>query len=793
MADPATLSVWAAMAALRSDVRRGRANSIAMEHLLIAVARVMHGVMHPRWRLAFLGVAGAIVLSWFRSAVQRWAAVRALARRRNLCLSSSLEGSSVRQAAPFRTRWRRGWLGWIAEPPDRWRGACPSCKRPIEAQLWEPWEPDPPEREAIGRFAYVITLWGSSADYILGALVLGESLRRTQSRHFRVCLHTGDVPADLINLLSELWECRLVEHIDACTDKLSFQDSVPHRFDHVFTKLRAMQLTEFEKVLMMDIDLIVTSNIDHLFNLKAPAALRRGMNDSRWPLRTGDFIDGRAFFGGADVGSKWSWGQGTGINAGVMLLQPNANVFQDMLREISEPAHPSHVRGNGPEQDYLSRYWADAPWTNIGVEYNYQLHQMFFALHPKWARSSDRATLLTKPGAIKVVHFSGVPDAKPWHRVLDPKWADFWPDRSRDAEYTTLFADEFLGHWLWIRKDRATWESVPSHQQRSEMQDLQLGPDGEIYQKSWDADGEQKRVEVPPAVAQGAMAFLSSALSLWFDCFQDLEQTLGARLERALAPRRLAVHTGAPGTPRLPQEGRSSGGTGSPGDRSDAVARQRTAQVGTAGESGQSEAAFQWKRHNSWLVEQPQDPMHKLTVACGAMEGRPFVYFCECGVETYSERDDPELVGIIAKVAGPHCARHFQMPSVGAGSGEPSRTEDELQEALAPVHLWVDSVPFGAAVMVAVVGLDTRSLAPALEALSLVGVPQGLPPEACTAIAALGVRRNPAVTERTGFSPGFFGDRRSNASHRPRPNTGHAWQACHASSDIAYATMPFRI
>lgn len=98
-------------------------------------------------------------------------------------------------------------------------------------------------------------------------------------------------------------------------------------------------------------------------------------------LHSGDSLDGSAFFMGQDD-STWSWGQGTGknlasslsfvtatvtvysksshgsecscvvgINAGVMLLQPNQWVFNDMLAELSEPNHPEHCVGNGPEQE----------------------------------------------------------------------------------------------------------------------------------------------------------------------------------------------------------------------------------------------------------------------------------------------------------------------------------------------------------------------------------------------------------------------------------------------------------
>ena len=39
-------------------------------------------------------------------------------------------------------------------------------------------------------------------------------------------------------------------------------------------------------------------------------------------------------------------------------------------------------------------------------------------------------TLLHVSPAQPQVHYSGKPTAKPWHRVLDPRWKDFWPSRS---------------------------------------------------------------------------------------------------------------------------------------------------------------------------------------------------------------------------------------------------------------------------------------------------------------------------------------------------------------------------
>ena len=85
------------------------------------------------------------------------------------------------------------------------------------------------------------------------------------------------------------------------------------------------------------------------------------------------------FFRGA--ADKYPWGQGGGINAGCMLLAPSPADFKQMVNEIAGESHPEHVSCAGPEQDYLSRYWASC-WTHIGAEQNFKLHHIYFALSP---------------------------------------------------------------------------------------------------------------------------------------------------------------------------------------------------------------------------------------------------------------------------------------------------------------------------------------------------------------------------------------------------------------------------
>jgi len=304
-----------------------------------------------------------------------------------------------------------------------WSSWCPCCKRPIDISVcadhtytWEIERSLTPPRTP--RYAYAASLWGASPGYVLGALVLGQAIRRRGSKHDLVLMHTDELPASSRRLLSQVWSLKPVQYITADANLFHTMGT---RFDGVFTKLHALGLVEYTKVLMLDLDLAILQNVDELFELPAPAALHRGGTS----LPHGSRIDGRRFFAGEtlDEGSgAYVWGQCGGINAGVMLLEPSLELHQRALQEVSLTVHPERIPGAGPEQDYLSRLFAPS-WTHISVIYNYQLHHVFFALENLVAHivsgeadenpwTPERIELDTED--IHIVHFSG--EVKMWDR-----------------------------------------------------------------------------------------------------------------------------------------------------------------------------------------------------------------------------------------------------------------------------------------------------------------------------------------------------------------------------------------
>jgi len=572
------------------------------------------------------GTEGLRSLLWLRCLSRRW-----------LRLSSPCEGAACHRIT----------LG----ADGAWHGFCPVCKRPIEAECALP-----PLKAARGApkargCAYVVALWGSSPGYVLGAMVLARSLRTVGARHELVLLHTANVPADALRLLSQAgWKPQAVEAVQGVSELYNHGEP---RFQGVFTKLRALGLLEYAKVLCLDIDTLALGSMDELFELPAPAANARGPQDD---YRHGDGIDGSCFFLGG-TGTRKSWGQCWGINAGVMLLRPSEADLQQTLLEVLDPRHPSHVQGNGPEQDYLSRYWADS-WTHIGVEYNFQLHQMYHVLHPRGfqdARLQLMQRFVADPSrsGIHLVHYSGA--LKPWSRVLDEEYASD-PGPQCDERFLRATLESFNGYWLWVLRDE---EAV---RQQGPREGIALGADGRLHWLAGEALGAE--VEIPECRAHAAEALVAHSLRRWQEAYRALEAELGSPgLAREVAR---ACET-ASGSAK-PKVGDSS--------------------LGLSG----------WRCSGGWWLEQPV--LQQASALAGCVP-EPFVTFsvrCHALVHEHGAL----ALGV----------RLLAVPAEGC-SIEPS--DGDLAR-------WAASVPPGALVFAAFVRAAQEATAAALSALAAAGV-----------------------------------------------------------------------
>eukprot|EP00931_Biecheleriopsis_adriatica_P043612 TRINITY_DN24928_c0_g1_i2.p1 TRINITY_DN24928_c0_g1~~TRINITY_DN24928_c0_g1_i2.p1 ORF type:complete len:294 (+),score=41.09 TRINITY_DN24928_c0_g1_i2:1972-2853(+) len=149
-----------------------------------------------------------------------------------------------------------------------------------------------------------------------------------------------------------------------------------------------------------------------------------------------------------------------------------------MYRDAKCKSHPAHIAGNGPEQDYLSRFFAarrDCQWHHIDVTWNYQLHHVPFSLERllQWRkrmqdaqREISQADAEWRPRRMQLtdqeignVHYSG--DVKLWHMLLRTSATE---DRRRSVDHAPAQSEarerdyrEFAHHLLSDQHSYALW------------------------------------------------------------------------------------------------------------------------------------------------------------------------------------------------------------------------------------------------------------------------------------------------------------------------------------------------
>lgn len=321
---------------------------------------------------------------------------------------------------------------------------CPWCRRPLKISTTphlhrvdeSPMLVD--QNANRDRCAYTTLLYGPQChEYFMGALVLGWGLRQYGGAvAHRVLLHTSDVPAPYLQALAASgWQCKEVPYLSSIARNL-FHNYWKSRFIDVFTKLRALQLTEFDKVLLLDLDMLVRSagetktqeqtlaGIESLFDLEPPAAHKRGP-----PIpQHGDRVSYAQLWSHPERRKSSGWfeaipchQQGSGINAGVMLLRPDAAVFASMEAEVRDWNHPEHYATYMPEQEYLSRFYGTFDkWSHVDCRFNFEVDKNERVPHD-FTEAHEKIRRAGHIGAV-VLHYSGT-HVKPWNLIFQKKGA----------------------------------------------------------------------------------------------------------------------------------------------------------------------------------------------------------------------------------------------------------------------------------------------------------------------------------------------------------------------------------
>ena len=293
-------------------------------------------------------------------------------------------------------------------------------------------------REAPKRCAWVVLLMLGRA-YTPGALVVAEALRALKTKHEIVCMVTDDVPHEARALLrgtpknpiyDDVVEVPYIVQRTAPFDTKKRAELYGGWIDRSFTKWNCLQLTQYDRVILVDADVVAIANCDDLFGLRPPAACYSNPWAYPWQARGGlpnpylakcrparlaqglahelphgahvpacqieEALRTRSFVG---------WGA-------LVLLEPDAAKYEAFLTMLR--AAPVFGEGynamSGADEVAIAAFYAreGGGWTHI--------HQRYLAIPWKQNWVSD---------GIRAYHYHG---RKPWDMKPDewPDLADWW-------------------------------------------------------------------------------------------------------------------------------------------------------------------------------------------------------------------------------------------------------------------------------------------------------------------------------------------------------------------------------
>jgi len=243
--------------------------------------------------------------------------------------------------------------------------------------------------------------------YLVGVRTLRASLERSGSPYPLVVMVTDGIDAPSRQLLED--DGCVLRDVEPLRPARDLADNYANaRFAEVWTKLAAWQLTEFERVVLLDADMLVTQNMDELFSLElatgaiaACHACRCNPNQiasypASWTPQNCFYTHCRGLehTSAPEVVDDY-------LNGGFLVLTPDEAVFADMVTRLA--AVDDLSRYPFAEQDFLNEYYHQR-WQPLPYIYN-ALKTLAFQ-HPS----------LWDACAVKNIHY--IID-KPWQKPLD--------------------------------------------------------------------------------------------------------------------------------------------------------------------------------------------------------------------------------------------------------------------------------------------------------------------------------------------------------------------------------------
>lgn len=228
-------------------------------------------------------------------------------------------------------------------------------------------------------YSYITAI--TNENYYKGLAVLIKSLKKVNVKYSINVMVPDSMDISLISKIQKL-DIGIIKMPWISIPEVAEQENLSQNWNHTFFKLNIMRLTQFEKIIFVDADMLVLKNLDHLFNYPSISATT----------------------GGKSAHPEWNE-----FNSGLMIIEPNANEFEKLVSCIPSAISRKQSMGLGyGDQDVFNEYypeWNTLPNHNIGEEYNAEL-SFLDALVKKHSLKSVLD--------VSVIHYIGFP--KIWNK-----------------------------------------------------------------------------------------------------------------------------------------------------------------------------------------------------------------------------------------------------------------------------------------------------------------------------------------------------------------------------------------
>lgn len=220
-------------------------------------------------------------------------------------------------------------------------------------------------------------------EYLEGVLVLNQSLLNVHSKFPLTVLATKKVSNNVKNIIKK----NGIELINIPSkiniSKEIFNGNIKNGFSHwndTLDKLYIFELTQFDKIVYLDSDMIVLENIDKLFNYPHMSAV----------------VAGKSYPG------NYEWVK---LNSGCMVIKPEEGLSHKLIEIIPKVSRKKEFFG---DQDIIQEYYNT--WEYDKDKILDETYNIFFCYMEYYIKKLEYD--LKGNNSIKIVHFTG--SEKPW-------------------------------------------------------------------------------------------------------------------------------------------------------------------------------------------------------------------------------------------------------------------------------------------------------------------------------------------------------------------------------------------